>query len=214
MSFSVEAEALLLATAGYMFFGAWRGRIWAILGVLLSTASPIAMVYAWHVGYEDLMPFMQIIRAESKTNPPPPVFFRSELPESSFNNWRGGLQGDSHLYAPFVVYPMPNRLLPLPFHFTKQAKAYISAELDSDLRNVPEVIFVTHEISWNPWVTKRMKEAGFVPTRKEQPNHFTVIVFKRPGAMGESVTPAKDLSDDEPEDQTQAVDSVNRSVKK
>jgi hypothetical protein len=192
MSFSLEALALLLAAAGYMFFGARRGRIWVTAGVLLTTASPIVMLNAWKPGHDDLMPFMRVIQSESKTNPPPPVLFRSELPESNSKNWRSGLQGDNHLYAPFVVYPMPNQLIPLPFHFTKEVKAYISDKLDSELRNAPKVIFVTHDISWNPWIVKRMGEAGFVGVRKEQPNYFTVIVFERP-KPGETLKPAKDL---------------------
>ncbi len=211
MSFSVEAQALLLAAAGYMFFGVKRGRIWVMTAVLLTTASPIVMLHAWRPGHEDLRPFMSVIQSESKINPPPPVFFRSELPESNSKNWRSGLQGDNHLYAPFVVYPMPNRLLPLPFHFTREAKDYISDKLNSELRNVPEVIFVTHDASWNPWVVKRMSESGFVGVRKEQPNNFIVIVFKRP-KPGETLTPAKDLVDDPYKDEKPVAGNVNKAA--
>ena len=132
-----------------------------------------------HPGTEDLKPFMDIVRAESKTNPPP-VLFRSELPESTAGDWRSGLSGDGHLYAPFVVYPMPNRLIPLPFHFTDEAKAFISQTVDGQLRNVPELIFVTHEQSWDPWMIDRMRQAGFRAAAIYRPNAFTVIIFKKP----------------------------------
>jgi hypothetical protein len=183
MSSALEADALLLAAGGYIFFGASRARLWALCAILLSTASPIAMRRAWGIGYDDLMPFMQIIKSESRTNPPPPVFFRSELPESNVNNWRDGLQGESRLYAPFMVYPMPNALLPLPFHFTEEAKAFISDKLNSELRNTPEIIFVTHDNSWDSWMTERMARAGFVLARQESPNLFSVLVFKKAGRL-------------------------------
>lgn len=180
ISFAIEADALLLAAAGFTAFTAWPGRAWALLAVMLSTASPLAIRSSMRPGREDLKPFMDIIRAESKVNPPPPVFFRSELPESTVGDWRSGLGGDGHLYAPFVFYPMPNRLIPLPFHFTNDAKTFISQTIDSQLRNVPEVIFVTHEQSWDRWMIERMRQAGFRPANIYEPNAFTVIVFKKP----------------------------------
>lgn len=180
ISFSVEAESLMLAALGYTVFSAWPGRLWAVVAVLLSTASPAAIKHALNVGMEDLKPFMGIVAAHSKeAGSPPPVFFRSELPESTYNDWRSGLHGDGHLYAPFVAYPMPNRLLPLPFHFTEAAKKYISETIDSQLLNEPEVIFVTHDNKWDAWMINRMKQAGFVASSIEQPNAFTVITFKK-----------------------------------
>lgn len=179
ISFGIEADALLLATAGFTAFTAWPGRAWALLAVVLSTASPLAIRSSMHYGREDLKPFMDIIHAESKTNPPPPVFFRSELPDSTIGDWRSGLKRDSYLYAPFVVYPMPNELIPLPFHFTDEARAFISQTVDSKLRNVPEVIFVTHEQNWDAWVIERMRQAGFRAAKIYEPNSFTVIIFKR-----------------------------------
>ncbi|HZS54836.1 MAG TPA: glycosyltransferase family 39 protein [Bryobacteraceae bacterium] len=214
MSFSLEADALLLAAAGYVFFGTSRARLWALCAILLSTASPIAMRRAWGIGYDDLKPFMQIIQSESQTNPLPPVFFRSELPESNFNNWRDGLQGESRLYAPFMVYPMPNRLLPLPFHFTRDAKRFISDKLDSELRNVPEVIFVTHDDSWDSWMIGRMAQSGFTLFRQEKPNLFSVLIFKKSNLVKNATGPSNSFSERSVEDADQVVDNVNRSVKR
>jgi hypothetical protein len=169
----------LFAAAGYLVFKSWAARLWVIVAVLI--ASPMEMKRAWTTGQDELRPLLQIIAAESKSaNSLPPVFFRSELPESTVGDWRSGLQkDDGHLYAPFIVYPMPNRLLPLPFHFTEEAKRYISAELNSDLRNEPEVIFITRDENWNTWVINRFNQAGFQSVNVQQPNGFSVIVFKR-----------------------------------
>jgi hypothetical protein len=179
VSYAIEAEALLFAAAGYLVFKSWAVRLWVIVAVLI--ASPMEMKRAWTTGQDELRPLLQIIAAESKSaNSLPPVFFRSELPESTVGDWRSGLQkDDGHLYAPFIVYPMPNRLLPLPFHFTEEAKRYISAELNSDLRNEPEVIFITRDENWNTWVINRFNQAGFQSVNVQQPNGFSVIVFKR-----------------------------------
>lgn len=180
ISFAVEADALLLATAGYAFFSAWPGRFWVLLAVVLSTASPQTIRHNMNIGIDDLKPFMNIIKAESKSDSPAPVFFRSELPESNSGDWRSGLNGDGHLYAPFVAYPMRNRLIPLPFHFTDEVRTYISQTIDSQLRNLPEVIFVTHDPNWDPWMINRMKQAGFEAASIQKPNSFTVIIFKKP----------------------------------
>jgi Dolichyl-phosphate-mannose-protein mannosyltransferase len=178
VSYAVEAESLLFAAAGYLVFRSWAARLWVIIALVIAT--PLEMKRSWTTGTDELKPLLRIIAEESKSpNSRPPVFFRSELPESTVGDWRSGLKNDGHLYAPFVAYPMPNRLLPLPFHFTEEAKRYISTELNSDLRNEPEVIFITRDETWNRWVIDRFKQAGFQSADVRQPNGFSVIVFKR-----------------------------------
>ena len=146
--------------------------------MLLSTGSPLSILTARHVGLEELRPFLQIIQRESVSKTPP-VFYSSPLPESNFYNWQSGLAKDNYLYAPFVAYPMRNKLLPLPYRLTDEVKAHISELIQSELAREPEVIFVTHESNWNPWFIARMKEAGF-NAEVLQPNAYSVIIFRRP----------------------------------
>jgi hypothetical protein len=179
LAYSALAQVLLLAYAGYVVFGPRLAGVWAVTAVVLSTASPAAILSGFKPGPEALRPFIRIIQAES-AGTPPPVFFRSELAESDFYNWRSGMQNDSYLFAPFVAYPMKNRLLPLPYHLTDEVKAHISAVIQSELTNVPTVLFVTHDETWVPWMIERMQEAGF-SAHVRVPNAFTVVTFKRPG---------------------------------
>jgi len=144
LAFSVPGQALVLAYVGYSVFGALGGRMWALMAVLLSTGSPVSIFVSRTVGPEELMPFIQIIRAES-TKFTPPVFYSSPLPESNFYNWQDGLSGASRFYAPFVVYPIKNQLLPLPYRLTDPVKSHISNTIQTQLKDQPEVIFITHE---------------------------------------------------------------------
>ena len=81
ISYAVEAEALLFAAAGYLVFRSWAVRLWVIVAVVI--ASPLEMKRSWTTGTDELKPLLRIIAAESKSsNSLPPVFFRSELPES------------------------------------------------------------------------------------------------------------------------------------
>ena len=178
MTFAVPAQALILAYIGFSVFGPASSRVWALLAVLLSTGSPLSMIAGRKVGYEELMPFMRVIKAESvKANPP--VFYSSPLPESNFYDWKDGLSGTARLFAPFVVYPMPNKLLPLPYWLTDEVKADIQDVVRKRLREQREVLFVTHEPqSWNAWMIAELKQAGF-SAKVVQPNGYSVTIFTR-----------------------------------
>ncbi len=179
---AVPGQALLLAYAGYSLFQALPARFWALCWVLLSTLSLWLFSITRHTGPEELGPFMQIIQAHSRKNLPP-VLFSSQLPESDFYNWKAGLANESYLYAPFVAYPMKNRLLPLPFTLNTEAvKAHIEEVIQSQLAETPEVIFVSHsfagEKAWTEWLVGRMKEAGFT-AEAQAPNQYHVLIFTR-----------------------------------
>ncbi len=178
LAFSIPAQSLLIAHAGFSIFGVRIARIWILAAVLLSTGSPLSILTARHVVLEELRQFLQIIQQESVSKTPP-VFYSSPLPESNFYNWQSGLAKDNYLYAPFVAYPVKNKLLPLPYRLTDEVKAHISELLQSELTQEPEVIFVTHESGWNPWFIARMKEAGF-NSEVLQPNAYSIIIFRRP----------------------------------
>lgn len=133
-------------------------------------------------GLGELGPFMQMIQAHSKQNLPP-VFYSSPLPESNFYDWKAGLANESYLYAPFVAYPMKNRVLPLPFTLdTNAVKAHIDEVLQSELSTTPEVVFVWHSFEhddiWKGWFVAHMREMGFTADI-QSPNLYRVIIFSR-----------------------------------
>ena len=183
MASSIPAQALLIGYAGYAVFGALAGRVWVLLAVLLTTASPMAILAGRNPGFRELMPFMRIIRQESISKTPP-VFFPSGVSEGSFQDWRSGLREDSHLFAPFVAYPMKNKLLPLPHKLNEDAKRYVSQELQTELATETEVLFVgmDDDPAFSRWMIARMKDAGFDDTVKRT-NLYHIIIFKRAPAQ-------------------------------
>ncbi len=179
---AVPGQTLLLAYAGYSLFQTLTARCWVLCAVLLSTASPLALLAARKKGAEELQPFVSIIRSQSVKDAPP-VFFSSALCESNFYDWRAGMGNGSYLYTPFVAYPMKNRLLPLPFSLNSdEVKAYVSGVIESQLAGTREVLFVSRAFSgeegWNQWLIARMKEAGF-SAEIETPNSYYVLIFRR-----------------------------------
>lgn len=179
--YALLGQALVLAYAGWSVFESEAARVWVLLAAILSTASPLAMAAGFHSGQEDLAPMLNIIRTESSRGNLPPVFFSSPLPESNFLNWKAGV-AKTYLYAPFVAYPIPNRVLPLPYLPAEDAKQYISNTIESQLTHTREVIFATHRANfsvWVPWMMARMQQAGFTG-QVEQPNSYTVLIFRRP----------------------------------
>ena len=179
-SFSILAQVLLFVSVAYRVLQSRVAQTWAMLGVLLSTASPMSMAAGRTRGAEELMPFINTIRSESAKGTPPPVLFSSPLPESNFENWRTGAPG-SHFYAPFVAYPVPNQILLLPYRFTDEVKQHIAELLRTELRDRPEILFVAHQVladSWKAWILQTMTTAGFTATI-EHPNVYYVIIFRR-----------------------------------
>jgi len=177
-SFLAPAQALLLGAAGYALFGPARAGMWSLLAILASVGSPLGWTSAPRHGPEELRPFMDIIQGESRGSSLPPVFFRSEQPESDAGDWRAGISGDGYLYSPFVVYPMRNRLLPLPFHLTPAIRAHVTETIRTDLATSNEVLFVTHDGGWIPWMAAQMQAAGF-HAETRHPNNFYVVIFRR-----------------------------------
>ena len=173
LSFSYPAQALLFTCLGYRLFGAAGARVWALAGVVLFAANPLLVRGAGR-GKDDLMPVIQLIRAEAKA----PVFFPSLLAESQFYDWRAGNHADSYLFAPLVAYPIDNPVLPLPFKPTAESWEYVGERLDSQLRGTSEVLFVGYQGRWEEGILERMQLAGFHATVRELGN-FTLYVFRR-----------------------------------
>jgi len=74
---------------------------------------------------------------------------------------------------------MKNRLLPLPYKLTDSVKSYISDTIQTQLKDQPEVIFITHEAPyWNAWMISKMAAAGYHAVTL-QPNLYSVIIFKQ-----------------------------------
>jgi len=182
-SYSVLAQVLFIAALACSVLQSRAAQAWAMVGVLLSTASPLSIAAGRASGGEELKPSLDIIRSENAKGSPPPVLFSSPLPESNFEDWRAGAPG-SHVYAPFVAYPVPNRILLLPYRFTDDVKRHIPELVRTELKDKPEILFMAHQTfaeSWEPWLLQTMKDAGYT-ARVEHPNVYYVIVFRRAGS--------------------------------
>jgi hypothetical protein len=180
VSYTTIGQALLFAYAGWFIFESRIARAWILLAVVLSTASPLSIAQSRHPGEEDLRPMMRVIRDESSNGSLPPVFFCSPLPESNAADWKGGI-ATTHFYAPFVAYPMPNKLLPLPYRLDRPAREEVNRRIDSELKNYREVLFVTHGTNsdtWIPWMVSRMAQSGF-DSRIEPAGAYVAVVFRR-----------------------------------
>jgi hypothetical protein len=177
LAFSLPAQALLFAYIGIRLFGSAGARVWALAAVLLVAAN--ALYVGFH-GYaaRELLPLIRLVRSE----PNAPVFFPSLLVESQFHDWRAGNQPDSYYFAPLVAYPIPNRVIPLPYAPTADIKAYISDVIDTQLNGTSEVLFVAAGDSWESfatdWVTDRMRLAGFHAAVRRG-GSFMVLVFTK-----------------------------------
>jgi hypothetical protein len=180
LSCSGLALALLLTYAGYSMFGARTGAIWALIVVLLTSANVLRLTGESRPSDHELRPFMQVISKESADSGPalPPVMFQSSLVESNFYDWRSGDHSpQGYLFAPFSAYPMKNRLVPLPFQTTSEVEAYIADELNTDLKEAPKVILITHEAFRIQWFADRFRMAGF-NSRVLHLNDYWVMVFE------------------------------------
>jgi hypothetical protein len=177
LAFSLPAQALLFAYIGMRLFGSAGARVWALAAVLLFAANPLFLSFGRNAAHE-LLPLIRLIRSE----PNAPVFFPSLLVESQFHDWRAGNQPDSYFFAPLVAYPIPNKLLPLPYEPTDDVKKYVSDEIDSQLAGVPEVLFVAAGDRWEDftadWLVDRMRLAGFHGNVRRTVG-FTVLIFTR-----------------------------------
>ena len=180
LSYSGMAFALLISYAGYSIFGKRRSYVWALLVVLLTTGNVLKLAGQWRPGDHEVGPFMRVIQDESANSGPhlPPVMFQSSLIESNFYNWRSGNSPQSYLYAPFVAYPMKNKLVPLPFSVTADVEDYVANELKTELKDEAKVILVLHDVIRIPWFDERFKEAGF-NSRVLHLNDYWVMVFER-----------------------------------
>jgi hypothetical protein len=179
-SYSILAQVLLFVALAYSVLQSRVAQTWAMLGVLLSTASPLSISAGRARGSEELKPSLDIIRSENAKGTPPPILFSSPLPETNFEDWRAGAPG-SHAYAPFVAYPVPNRILLLPYRFTDEVKQHVAELVRTELRDKPEVLFMAYQVfaeSWESWLLQTMKDAGYTAT-VEHPNGYYVILFRR-----------------------------------
>ena len=173
LAFSFPAQALLLAWLGYRLFGAAGGRMWAFLGVVLFAANPLLALRV-KTGNEELLPLMRVIRS----HPESPVFFPSLLPESLFYDWRAGNRPDSYLFAPLVAYPVPNPVLPLPVKPSPEARDYVSSLVDSRLAAARQILFVSDDEQWEPWLRERMQRGGYRETTLPI-GHFQILIYDR-----------------------------------
>jgi hypothetical protein len=108
-----------------------------------------------------------------------PLFVCSGHPLSNRADWRHAPQQGSFLYSQLTVYPVPNRVYPLPFELDAAAKEYVRAAADGALKNAALVLFVGEPPSeTTAWVQAFFVARGYTasfPVREG----FGLLILRR-----------------------------------
>ncbi|HYZ83972.1 MAG TPA: hypothetical protein VE621_06200, partial [Bryobacteraceae bacterium] len=179
MGFTAPAQALLLVWLASGVLPRGTLKLWTALFLFLYAANPISLKHHWETGSQDQRPLFRALQQKSaECAVPPPVFYRSELPESDHYGWQKGNTPESYLYAPFVAYPVPNRLIPLPMSFAGEPEAYTHRTLDELLPKGGRFFFMGRPGEGSKAIVERSKAAGF-KVETFEPNEMVFITLTK-----------------------------------
>jgi hypothetical protein len=71
-----------------------------------------------------------------------PLFLQAGHPLSNVVDWRHGPDQGSFLYSPLTTYPVPNRVLPLPYALDDAAISYVRTMADGPLHDAALILFI------------------------------------------------------------------------
>ena len=109
----------------------------------------------------------------------PPVFVTSGVVDSSWLNWRIQDPSTSGLYAPLTAYPIPNRVIGLPFLFGEPVQEFIR-ETDFSAYQPGQRLFLVAaaDSPLGDWMSNHLKTLGF--RAQIQPiNDYVVVQYSR-----------------------------------
>jgi hypothetical protein len=164
--YTLPSEAGLALIAGWMLSGIKpaRTRLIAIAGLVLSVFAIAPNAQFAHGGdWRAAMAAVRSITGNSKM----PVLIRSGFVESEPFNWLGDETRSSYLFAPLIVYPVPDaRVVRLPSQLNADSMAYLNTlALD---RSDGFVFVNMGDTSYNYWLLGRLSPGGFVRHRVGQ----------------------------------------------
>lgn len=181
MLFTVPAFVLILT---WIVCG-WpeaRSRKTLLLAVFAGTIlHPGSLMYVFHQASNSWRAPLAFIRDQSRKDPPP-VFVVSGLAESDEMDWQQADPRTASLYSPLTAYPIPNRVLPLPYHFSQDAQDFIGRAVGGELAGADRLFLVAPiDSEIGPWTSSYLKTKGFaaVPT---ETGEYVVIDYRRTAA--------------------------------
>jgi hypothetical protein len=176
IAFSVPAACLLIAYASTAVFSGVQRRQWLWITAALVALNPLMLKRFIRVGAEEYGPAIRIINGLSDSGRVP-VFVRSPLIESNYQNWQAGVTQDSYLFAPVVAYPLLSRVVPLPNSLDMPAREFVVKAMSTYLGSEKKLLMLGH---WDdhmlPWISDYMRTHGY-QVHEWQPNGIVAVEF-------------------------------------
>ncbi len=176
------AALALIVGSGIRTFAFPRMRL--ILAAFIATGSIIS-----YSGYHLFVsPHREDWRAAARTvraadvSPTTPVLIRVGLVESANAHWDlNNIDLDSPLLCPLAKYPMPGRIIPLPYSLNSGSIRYLK-EISSDvLHPADRFVMVTRNEDelFNAWMRGWFMSEGFEGTQLPSSLEVSVVLFRR-----------------------------------
>jgi hypothetical protein len=179
MLFTVPATVLILT---WLMCGLPRPpwRMTVLLAVFAATVlHPGALLYVFHPASNSWREPLQSIARQSRQDRAP-VFVTSGIADSNGLDWQHMDPRTGWLYAALTTYPIPNRLLPLPYRFSEDAQKFVRSTMQKDLRGIDHLFLLAASDSpIGDWMSSYLNKQGFSNNETEW-GDFAVIEYRRP----------------------------------
>jgi mannosyltransferase len=151
----------------------------AVTVVALSLAAHLRDPDPQRAWRQDWRAAAAVVRAEA--NPGTPVLMISGLVEANQPEWLADTEKASYLTCPFAMYPVPGRLVPLPWRSdTPALSAYVARVVD-DVRGSERFLFVARGDAGmvEQFLLRELAPQGFRARRALGTEGLVVSVFER-----------------------------------
>ncbi|HVW84553.1 MAG TPA: glycosyltransferase family 39 protein, partial [Bryobacteraceae bacterium] len=178
IAFAIPATCLLIAWGAVRIFPAKQLRQWLWIMAAILVLNPPMLARFFRPGAEEYGPAIRIINSLADRERVP-VFVRSPLIESNYQNWKAGATKDSYLFAPIAAYPITGEMIPLPNILDDDARTYIQTTVAGKLAGADRILMLGH---WDdvmlPWILEYLKERGY-EVREWNPNSIAALEFRK-----------------------------------
>lgn len=151
----------------------WRFLI--LLAIFAGTAlHPGSLLLAFRESSSSWREPLRLVATRSPGDAP--VFMTSGVADSSWLDWKTQDTSSSALYAPLTAYPIPNRVIGLPFLFGDSVQEFIRQTDFSTSKNF--VLVAAADSPLGDWMSNHMKKLGF-QVQIQPINDYVVIQYSR-----------------------------------
>ncbi len=121
---------------------------------------------------------LRVVANESRGEAPP-VFVTSGMVDSGSVNWKEHDPRTSYLFAALTAYPIPNRMIPLPYQFGEDVQEFIRQTISSDeTAGRGCFLLAASDSPLGSWMSGYMRQRGF-RAEVHAVNDYVVIQFRR-----------------------------------